>query len=174
MKKIILTAIIAIATLTGVNAQHYRWWVGGRTSLWNGEYKTSFTVAPEAGYQITPQLTAATSLALEAYRFAYEGNINSSTSVGLIFNPYMRYTFFKTGILMGFVDGGFEVGLGDYDGLQIGFKPGLAMILSNRFTAAFQFGFIGYNDGKDIGGRDKGFGFDLSGYRSAFAIFYSF
>ena len=164
--------MIAIATLTGVNAQHYRWWVGGGASLWGGKNKTSFTLSPEAGYQITPQLTAATSLLFMSYRYDY--GANSNTSVGLIFNPYMRYTFFRSGIVSGFVDGGLAVGLGDYDGLEIGFNPGLAVMLSNRITATFQFGFIGYNDGNGIGGRDEGIGFDLTSYRTAFAIYYSF
>ena len=89
-------------------------------------------------------------------------------------NPYVRFTPFKSGILLGFIDGGVEFGLGDYEGLQIGFKPGIAILLTNRITAATQFGVIGYNNGNGIGGRSTGVGFDLSGYCTTIAIFYSF
>lgn len=164
--------MIAIATLTGMKAQDLGFWVGGRTSLWSGDSKTSFTLAPEAGFEITPQLTIAASLALETSHF--DNSDFEDDYVGVILNPYMRYTFFKTGIVSGFVDGGLEVGLGDLDGLQIGFKPGIALSMSRRFTAVLHFGFVGYNDGEGIAGRSEGIGFDLSGYRSSVGIYYSF
>jgi hypothetical protein len=171
MKKLVLTAIIVIATLTGMNAQTYKWWAGGRTSFWTNDYGTSFSVAPEVGYQITPRLTVATSL---AYHARTTDNSLTPDFSGFVVNPYMRFTAFKSGILLGFVDGGMEFGIGDYDGLQIGFKPGIALLLTDRITAATQFGFIGYNDGNGIGGRSKGVGFDLSGYCTTFGIFFSF
>ena len=173
MKKLVLTVIIVITTITGMNAQSYKWWAGGRTSLWIEDNRTSFSVAPEVGYHLTSNLTIATSLAYHAIRIDNSDGLTPDVS-GFVVNPYIRYTFVKRGILLGFVDGGMEFGVGDFDGVQIGFKPGIALLLSDRITAATQFGFIGYNDGNGIAGRSKGVGFDLSGYCSTIAFFYSF
>jgi len=173
MKKLVLTAIIVVAAITGMNAQNYKWWAGGRTSLWIDDDRTSFSVAPEVGYHLTSNLTLATSLAYHVIKIDNSDQLTPDIS-GFVVNPYIRYTFIKSGILLGFVDGGMEFGLGDFEGFQIGFKPGIALLLTDRITAATQFGFIGYNDGNGIVGRTKGVGFDLSGYCTTIAFFYSF
>ena len=176
MKKTVLMAIIVLATLTGMNAQNYKWWAGGRTSFWADDNGTSFSVAPEVGYHLTTKFTLATSIAYHAVKFDNsDKNALSPDFSGFVVNPYIRYTAFKSGILLGFIDGGMEFGIGDFDGFQIGFKPGIALLLTNRVTAATQFGFLGYSDGNGIAaGRTKGIGFDLSGYCGTIAFFYSF
>jgi len=170
MKKLILSAIIAMAALAGVNAQTYKWWVGGRTTFWTGDTKSTIVVAPEVGYLITPKLTVAASVGAHSEWFS-----NSSHSISaLILNPYMRYVFFKQGMLLGFVDGGLDLSVGDFEGFQFGLKPGVALLLTDRFTVATQFGFLGYSDGKGSNYRQQGFGLDLTGYCSTIAFFYSF
>jgi len=169
MKKFTLSVIISIASLSGINAQVYKWWAGGRTTFWTGDAGDTFLFAPEVGYQLTPKLTIATSLGIQANNFK-----NGRDIYGLTINPYMRYILFKQGLLLGFVDGGVDFGLGDIIGFQVGFKPGVALLLTDRFTVATQFGFFGFNDGKDIGVRRHGFGYDLSGYCSTIAFFFSF
>jgi hypothetical protein len=172
MKKLIFAAIISLIALTGMEAQSYKWWAGGRTSLWSGDDYSQFSIAPEVGYHLSPKLTIAASL---GYHYQKIDRVyGSSETSGAVLNPYIRYTAFKTGILLGFVDTGFELGIKDYEGFQVGFKPGIALLLTDRFTAATQFGFIGYNDGKRIGRGMQGVGFDLSGYCSTIAFFYSF
>ena len=174
MKKLILTAIIVIAALTGMNAQAYKWWAGGRTNFWVDDNRTSYSIAPEIGYHLSPQFTLAASLAYHAIINNKDKVSLTSDFSGFIVNPYIRYTYFKSGNLLGFIDGGMEFGIGDFEGLQIGFKPGIALLLTDRITAATQFGFIGYNDGNGIARRTKGVGFDLSGYCTTIAFFYSF
>jgi len=175
MRKSALLTIIVIIGLTGMNAQSYKWWAGGRTHFWTDDYKTTFSFAPEVGYMITTKITLAASLAYQAVKFDNSNNHAMKPDFsGFIVNPYIRYTAFKSGMLLGFIDGGMEFGLGDFEGFQIGFKPGIALLLTDRITAATQFGFIGYNDGNGIAGRTKGVGFDLSGYCSTIAFFYSF
>ena len=169
MKRILLSTVILFAALTGIQAQGYKWWAGGRTVFWAGDAGVTFLVAPEVGYHLTPRLTIASSLGVQANNFK-----NGHDVYGLTVNPYMRYLLFKQGMLLGFIDGGVEFGLGDIIGYQVGFKPGVALLLTDRFTVATQFGFIGFNDGKDIGGRRQGFGYDFSGYCSTIAFFYSF
>ena len=168
MKKLSITAFIAIICFAGLNAQTYKWWIGGHTTLWAGEKNTIFNIAPEVGYLISPKITLAASLGY------YSNHYDSMRSNGFILNPYVRYVAFKQGIVLGFVDGGVDVGVGDMNGFQVGFKPGIAVLLSERFTAATQFGFFGYNDGKGIAERRKGFGFDFSAYCPIIAFFYSF
>jgi len=172
MKKLIFTVVFFIVALAGVEAQSYKWWVGGRTHFWKGDYITSFSIAPEVGYHLSPQFTLAASLGFNYETEKMWGPTRKEK--GLIFNPYLRYTFLKQGIVLCFVDGGIDMGLLDYGGFQVGLKPGIAVLLSDRFTAATQFGFLGYNDGKGIAGRDKGFGYDLSGYCGTIAFFFSF
>ena len=169
MKRLFFLAVISMSVLTGMNAQSYKWWAGGRTVFWTGDAGVNFLLAPEVGYHLSPKFTIAASLGVQAYN-----NKHGKDLYGLTVNPYMRYTAFKQGILLGFIDGGVDFGLGDVVGFQLGFKPGVALLVTERFTVATQFGFIGYNDGKDIGGRSKGFGFDLSGYCTTLAFFYSF
>ena len=161
-----------IAVLTGVNAQTYNFWAGGRTTLWAGDDKGTVIIAPEVGYHLNSQFTVAASIGIHSVK--YKNGHPSKGYTDVVLNPYLRYTAFKKGMLLGFIDGGVEFGLGDIEGVEIGFKPGVALALTDRVTIATQFGFIGYNDGKMIGGRGKGFGLDLSGYRSSIAFFYSF
>jgi len=172
MKKLTFLAIFLLATLAGVNAQTYKWWAGGHTTFWAGDEGTTFNIAPEIGYHLSPKITLAASLGY--YSFKGSTNQLAPDLNAFILNPYIRYTAFKRGIVLGFVDTGVDIGLGDYKGMQAGFKPGIAILLSERFTAATQFGFLGYNDGKGVGGRKQGFGFDLSGYCPIIAFFYSF
>jgi len=174
MKKILFTVIFTLSILTVLNAQNYKWWAGGHTTFWTGKNSTTFIVAPEVGYHLTPQFTLAASLGYHSYKYDNTKFNFKPDFSGFVLNPYVRYTIFKQGIVLGFVDGGVDLGLGDLEGVQLGFKPGIAILLSDRFTAATQFGFIGYNDGRDIGDRRKGFGFDLSGYCPIIAFFYSF
>ena len=170
MKRLFLLVIISITTATtGVHSQTYKWWAGGRGTLWTGDAGATYVFAPEVGYHLSPKWTIASSLGIQANNYKQGKDI-----YGLTVNPYMRYTAFKQGIVLGFIDGGVDFGLGDIEGFQIGFKPGIAILISERFTAATQFGFIGFNDGKAIGIRKHGFGFDLSGYCSTIAFFYSF
>ena len=171
MKKLILLAIVLIAS-TGMDAQSYKWWAGGRTNFWEGDNATSFGIAPEVGYHLSPKFTLAASLGFQTNIQKYS-SFSRKTNAFLL-NPYIRYTAFRSGNVLGFVDGGFELGLGDIDGFQIGFKPGIAILLTDRWTAATQFGFIGYNDGYGIADRNKGIGFDFSGYCTTIAFFYSF
>lgn len=173
MKKYFLSAIFTIVTILGVSAQDYKWWIGGRTTLWAGDDETVVVIAPEIGYHLNQKFTIAASLGFHSYDYDDYQYMREDIS-GLVLNPYLRYNAFKKGILFGYVDGGVEFGLGDIEGVQVGLKPGIAVAITNRFCVALQFGFLGYSDGKGLGARSKGFGLDLSGYQSGLAFFYSF
>lgn len=172
MKKYILSVFLVIVTTLNISAQDYKWWAGGRTSLWAGDGETTFIIAPEVGYHLNQRFTVAASIGLHSYSYDHSSDVS-----GLVLNPYIRYNAFKKGVLFGYVDGGAEFGVGDFDFFQVGLKPGIAVALTDRLVVALQYGFIGYSDGKGLGLpniRRKGVGIDLSGYQSGLAFFYCF
>ena len=171
MKKYVLSSLLIMATVMGISAQEYKWWAGGRTTLWAGDDESTVIIAPEVGYNLNQSFTVAASIGFHSYSHDLWPDES-----GFVFNPYIRYNAFKKGVLFGFVDGGAEFGIGDFKGFQIGLKPGIAVAITNRFVVALQYGFVGYSDGKGsrIGLRGKGFGIDLSGYQSGLAFFYCF
>ena len=172
MKKYLLSAFLITTTILSINAQDYKWWAGGKATLWAGDNTTTMIIAPEIGYHLNQKFTAAASIGFHSYN-----NDLGPDESGIILNPYIRYNAFKKGVLFGYVDGGFELGIGDFDLVQVGLKPGIAVAITNRLVVALQYGFIGYSDGKGVGLpniRRKGVGIDLSGYQSGLAFFYCF
>jgi len=169
MKRILLSVILVVVTTSVASAQVYKWWAGGKTSFWAETDRVTAVVAPEVGYHLTKKLTLAASVGIYSSKYN-----NLDPQLGIILNPYIRFNAIKKDNLVFFVNGGVEYGVGELDGFQLGFKPGMAILLSDRVTLGMLFGFIGYNDGKGIGGRREGIGFDLSGYQSGFALLYSF
>lgn len=175
MKKIILTAIVAIASLTA-NAQI---WVGGGIGFnhtdnedWVGPDVTSFYVAPEIGYTLNDKWDLAIALG-DTYTKPDPGDAVNDFFV----NPYARYTFFKTGKVGFFVDGGFTVTAGDSPTqFSIGLRPGVKFAASDKVTFVASFGFLGY---KSIEDYSTEFGFDFNGNGPlggglAFGCYYSF
>ena len=186
MKKSILTAVFTMAMVLSANAQEHKWFIGGEAGFWSakmsydlsfpysfyGMRATQIVVAPEIGYNVTDKFAVAASL---GYLHTKVKDIDYKVD-GFIIKPYVRYTFLKTGILSAFVDGGATFGLSDFKGFEAGINPGIAIAITNRFSAVAHLGFLGYNDGKGVGNfmNGKGFGLDLSGYQSQFGFYYSF
>ena len=175
MKKI-LVAAFALLIATGAFAQDYKWFVGGGVGFWSakksGEKTTAFAIAPEVGYNVSDKFAVAASLRFESVK------TGDNKFSGFVVNPYVRYTFAKTGILSAFIDGGASFGLSDYEGFEIGVKPGIAVAITERLSGVFHLGFVGYNDGKgyfsEYATAGKGFGLDFSGYQSSIGFYYSF
>ena len=176
MKKYVLSVIFILIALMELQAQDYKWWAGGRMTLWTNKDDSKVVVAPDVGYHLSNKFTIAASVGFHSYSF--DDNSMSPDKSGFVLNPYIRYNAFRKGIISGYVDGGAEFGISDMKGFNIGLKPGSAIHLTERFCVALHFGFIGYRDGKSdgigINRSMKGFGIDLSGYQSGFGFFYSF
>lgn len=130
MKKIILTALVAVASLAA-NAQV---WVGGEVGFSAG--KTSidgdkqgagakFNLIPEIGYSINDNFDIAIAIGLSHANYNgdnYAGtngfDLSADEPFGLAggdynrnalkINPYVRYKFAKAGDFTFFVDGGFS------------------------------------------------------------------
>lgn len=180
MKKIILTAIVAVASL-GANAQI---WVGGQLGFNYNTVKfgddkletTTFSLAPEVGYTLSDKLDIAIALR-EDYASQKDGESVNAFSV----NPYVRYTFYQTGKVGFFVDGGFSVGVQSFDGSDdnltiwgIGIRPGVKYAASDKVTLVASFGGLGYQQAKcgDVSISDLGLNVD--GNALQFGLYYSF
>ena len=166
MKKIILAAFVAVASLTA-NAQV---WVGGevgfntsKTTLNGTELakENNVTIAPEIGYSINDNWDIA--VALEYAHSDVKGGANSN---GFSFNPYVRYTYLKSGKFSAFVDGGFAYGYVHTSGVQdntniweIAIKPGIAYGLSDKVSLVAHVGDLGWRFAKT--GDVKTNAFDL-------------
>lgn len=169
MKKLFVTVCMAVAAMAA-NAQVY---LGGEVGVWrNGEdgaNKTSLTLSPELGYNMSD--TWALGLKL-GYNYQYSGSgkyeIADQTIAGskktnaFIVEPYVRASYAKFGPVRLFVDGGFAfatskdkytLAAGDksqsestdaHNAWQVGFKPGVALDLNQHFSFIAHAGFLGY------------------------------
>ncbi|MBR6203220.1 MAG: outer membrane beta-barrel protein [Bacteroidaceae bacterium] len=130
MKKIILTALVAVASLAA-NAQI---WVGGevgfsagKTTVDGDKYGSGakFNLIPEIGYTINDKFDVALAIGISHANYNgsdYEGTAGYEAEEGAPFglkgldynrnafkiNPYVRYKFAKAGDFTFFVDGGFS------------------------------------------------------------------
>ncbi|MDE6859945.1 MAG: porin family protein [Duncaniella sp.] len=185
MKKIFVLAVISIMAVCA-SAQDI--FVGGSVGAWrNGSDKTtSITIAPEIGYNLSENWAIGTTV---GYNYIHTTGINTHL---FSITPYARYSYFKSGMLNLFVDGGFGLGAGKskYEGessdtavtYEIGFKPGLALNITEKFSLVAHVGFLGYRGANDAatdaleaaGISAKSWGLDLSGYNLSFGLYYTF
>ena len=98
-----------------------------------------------------------------------------------VVNPYVRYTFYKTGKVGFFLDGGFSIKTGDVavedeavfedeTGFGIGIRPGVKFAASDKVTFVASLGGFGYEKVSDY----SRFGFKVNGNALQFGCYYSF
>lgn len=179
MKKVIFTLTLALVTLFSASAQE-KMWVGGTVGLWTSKEKgmnreVSFKVMPEFGFILNENLAVGVSIggahAHKNYIRNIDGDFDGALNIYTI-APFLRYTFLKGNIGALFVDGGVgyahikEVAGGvKADQFQVGFRPGVALNVSNNLALIGKFGFLGYNylKGENSYHSDSfGLDFDLS------------
>lgn len=141
MKKLVLTLAIVFAGIMSANAQG--WWIGGGVGAQVYHGHTAFQLAPEVGYCINNQWQ----LALGAqYGFEKDGTMVNT----LALQPYVRYVGGTIGKKFSlFVDLTGDFGVVNRGGWAVNLRPGLAWQATEQFTAAFRFGFAGYDHGYD-------------------------
>ncbi|MFG6381903.1 MAG: porin family protein [Muribaculum sp.] len=175
MKKLFVLAVIAVMAL-GASAQN--WFIGGAFGYAHSTVETEdekvksdvFTIAPEVGYNIDETWAIGATL-----NYTWEKDMYNRFAI----SPYARYTFFRTdnNLVSLFVDGGFGIGYlkpdeGDSKCTwEIGFKPGLAVNLTEKFSLVAHVGFLGYQDLKEAG---KTYGVNLDGRNITFGFYYNF
>jgi hypothetical protein len=192
MKKILMTLAAAFVAVT-MSAQVY---VGGSFSLASistqklvgDQNETTLKIMPEIGYQLNDEWAIGAVIGYQSNKFdgveqgdnAFGTNASSGISESAFtFNPYARYTFANLGKVNLFVDGGIDFttySKSDATKLGVGFKPGLAVSLTDNLSFVSHVCFIGWNsfnpDGDD--NNTSAFGLGLSGENLSFGLYYNF
>lgn len=169
MKKFV-TLLFVVMVCMCAKAQVY---MGGSLSLWHNDDAdaTSFTLAPEVGCELNQQWSIGASL-----MFNHTKSHEKIRSFG--FAPYARYTFFENKPLRLFVDGCLGIsstkqGHADSEaGFELGFKPGIALKLTDHFSLVTRYGFLGYRD--DYMQGQEGYGFSFSSEDLSIGFHYTF
>ena len=181
MKKILLTALVAVSALAA-NAQV---WVGGSLGYQHQDVDgadatklNTFTIAPEVGYSLSDKVDLALQI---SFRSEKVGKADASTNFQV--NPYVRYTFFQTGAVGFFVDGGFQITTSNADGAKaefgIGLRPGIKFAASDKVTFVARMGYLGYVmnrsefNGARFTDKAKTYGLGLDNAIS-FGLYYNF
>lgn len=180
MKKIILVAVMAVMTLAA-SAQVS---LGGKVSAWResgNNAKTTVAIMPEVAYSLSDQWSIGTTIGWEHTHLT---GINTNV---VDFQPYARYTFFKSGIVGLFVDGTAGIGAGktSYDHgdsstaviWEVGLQPGVSFKVSDHVTLIAHVGLLGYEGAnhaaKDAGYKDQ-WGLNLDGNNLSIGFHYAF
>ncbi|MBR3710972.1 MAG: hypothetical protein IKM99_08430 [Bacteroidales bacterium] len=142
MKKLVLTLAIVFAGIMSANAQ----WIGGGVGAEVYKGHTAFAISPEFGYNINDQWAVALGA---TYGFAQESFEGLSATANLLYlQPYVRYVGGTIGKKFSlFLDLTGDFGLIDASGWAVNLRPGIAWQATDQFTAAFRFGFAGYDHG---------------------------
>ena len=184
MKKFILTAIVAVASVAA-NAQV---WVGGEVGYNTSKItidgtkanaENTVTILPEIGYSLNENWDVAVAI---GYKHGDEKEHITGEFVGtnsFILNPYVRYSYAKVGDLKFFVDGGFSYMnthfCGDDDNMNswsLGFKPGLAYSVSPKTTLVAHLGDLSYGFSKIGDVKKNSFNLDLKN-SITFGVYFS-
>ncbi len=196
MKKIFAIAALAVASVFGT-ANAGNGYIGGsigfmhesgNVSLFNSATRATintFNILPELGYNFNDRWAIGTTIGYE-YKHFNGYKVNSHM---FEFNPYARFSFFRTSnnLVQLFIDGGAGIGVGsvDYDGhdsetgitWNVGFRPGVALNFTDSFSMVAHLGFLGYEGANrrayNAGYNRKG-GFMLDGNNVTLGFYYNF
>lgn len=140
MKKLVLVLAIVFAGVMSANAQV---WIGGGLGAQVEKNYTGISVSPEVGYMIpnTPFTVALGAI----YNYSDVKNFGSTNTLSL--QPYFRYVPCTIGGKFSlFLDLCGDFGLLDSKGTYaVTLQPGIAWMATDKWTAAFRFGKIGYS-----------------------------
>lgn len=180
MKKILMTMVAAFAAVS-MNAQVY---LGGSIAFeaWSSQKlagdksETVFKLMPEIGYNLNEDWAIGTVIGYESNKF---NGVKYGSESAFSIAPYARYTFAKLGKVNLFVDGGLgftSASKSDWSEIEVGFKPGLAVSLTDNLSFVSHVGFIGWSqfnpDGDD--NNISHFGLNLHGENLTFGLYYNF
>lgn len=190
MKKIITTLLLAVAALgTATQANAEGWYLGGNVGFMHESRKgvttNEFSLQPEFGYNFSDRWAFGGSVG-----YTYRNYAGEDTNMNLFnINPYARFTYFRTSnnLVQLFVDGGVGFGIGstsvgdnDTDTActyEIGFKPGIAINITDHFTVLAHLGFLGYqgaNDAAKDGGAVERGGVNFDTRNLTIGFYYNF
>ena len=166
----VILLFVAMAALSA-KAQVY---VGGTVALWHNDDldATTFALNPEVGYNLNEKLAIGGVLTF-AHSKLDEGKYNAFALA-----PYARYSYYENKVVRLFIDGGLGFstqkvkGLDSVNGFEIGFKPGIAIKLNDKFSVLAKCGFLGYRD--DYMDTESGYGFGFTSEDLSVGFHYEF
>lgn len=191
MKKFLLLLALYVFIAAQVNAQSAGdKWVGGSigftTSKEEDKLRTyDYNIMPEFGYVLNDRFALAIALGYDHSEFvsSYHSAENAFSDYvdyvvnrnGFVVNPFVRYTILKGNIGGLFVDGGasykyykvqYHNNHEKIEDFEIGFRPGVAIVLSSRLSLIGRFGFLGYRtfDSKYYYDKTSGFNIDMKSF----------
>ena len=174
MKKLATLAIMLIAAISA-SAQLY---IGGSFGLNRdmSENQTEFSILPEIGCNLNKTWAVGAAF---GYQHMYNDGISSNA----------RYTWFRTGnkLISLFVDGGVDMSFGatKYRKISsdtlfafgIGFKPGISINPTDKFSIVAHIGELGYwgaNDAGKAAGLTSHWGLNFSTLNLNIGFYYNF
>ena len=168
MKKFFTLAVIAIASVFGASAGDG--YIGGSIGFMHNEKKgepatNNFTILPEIGYNFNKTWAVGTTI---GYDYTHYNGMDANLHM-FEFNPYARFTFFRTSnnLVQLYVDGGAGIGVGSFD--QKGYDSHTAVTWNVGFL-----GYKGANNAAFDGGKERKGGFFLDGNDLTLGFYYSF
>ncbi len=180
MKKFLSVLAVALISVTA-SAQVY---LGGSFALDRNvsENATEFTIAPEVGYNLNSNWAIGAGV---GFNHTY---LSGNSANAFVISPYARYTYFRSSnnLVNLFVDGGFGLGFGQtkdkymkisFTAYSIGFKPGIAFNLTEKFSIVAHAGFLGYSSGNEeakAAGILEEFGLDFSTMNLNLGFYFNF
>lgn len=172
MKKLFLSLAIIFSLSTVVNAQEVgEIWIGGSigvntSKVKDGDRLTNFNIIPELGYIVSDNWGIGVKLGYTHNEYDQEGS--KMKSDGFLINPFARYAFLKGDLGGLFVDGGagysynkIKTTSTKIHELEVGFRPGVSINVSDKVALTGKFGFIGYQYEKFGERKTNSFGFDF-------------
>ncbi len=194
MKKVILAALVAVASLSA-NAQVY---LGGTLGFQTGKVQegadniSKFTIAPEVGYNFNEKWAVGLAIGFTTQNGKFDGlhpvtdavvtDVPMSGKFAKSYStfaiaPYARWTFAKTGIASFFLDGGFAAAFYNNDGgnvWNIGIRPGVKLSASEKVDFVAQIGTLGYSWASKKAGKGNMFGIGVDNTTIKFGVYYNF
>ena len=171
MKKLFLVLAFAFAGIFTANAQV---WLGGGLGAQIEKNYTSISVSPEVGYAINDnwQIALGASYNFEKIK-PLTPDLNFQTKNFLSLEPYVRYVATTIGDKFSlFFDLTGDFGLIDRSGWAATLRPGIAWMATEHWTAAFRFGFAGYDHG--YYGANNGFFLNCDLASPQIRLYYNF
>ena len=181
MKKIITTVMLAVAAICST-AQAGDFYLGGAVGFMHKSQKIPPLAEP--GYSFNDKWGVGGTIG-----YTYRNLAGQDTNFNLFsINPYARFTYFRTSndLIALFIDGsvGFGIGSTSYNGdtstavtYEIGFKPGIAINITDHFSIVSHIGFLGYhgaNDNAKDGGEPEYGGINFDSNHLDIGLYYTF
>ena len=172
MKKLFLVLALAFAGIFTANAQV---WIGGGLGVNIQKDHTGFNLAPEVGYAFNNhwQVALGAVYGFEKTKVEVFGETTTNSTNMLSLEPYVRYVATTIGDKFSlFFDLTGDFGLIDASGWAATLRPGIAWMATEHWTAAFRFGFMGYDHG--YYGPDNGFFMNCDLASPQIRLYYNF